>query len=114
MLDMNYQTLIWMLKGGEKDMKVRVKFFGMPESLAIFENGREFQVDFPADTLKDLLNYLLSKIGHEEKNIFLNDQGDISSELWILINGRLITDSNRLRQRLHENDLIEIIPAPGG
>ena len=95
-------------------MKVRVKFFGMPKSLSIFENGREFQVDFPGDTLKDLLNYLLLKIGHEKKNIFFNDQEDISSELLTLINGRLITDSNRLSQRLQENDLIEIIPAPGG
>jgi ArsR family metal-binding transcriptional regulator len=30
------------------------------------------------------------------------------------LNGKLTTDSNHLSQRLHENDLIEIIPAPGG
>jgi len=93
-------------------MKVRVKFFGMPEPLSIFENGKEFQVNFTGDTFKDLLETLLLKTGHEKKNIFFNDRGDISSELLTLINGKLITDSNR--QRLHENDLIEILPAPGG
>ena len=92
-------------------MKVRVKFFGMPESLSFFENKKEFQVDFPGDTRKDLFNCLLSKVGHDKKNIFFNDQGDISSDLLTLINGKLTTDSN---QRLHEDDLIEIIPAPGG
>lgn len=95
-------------------MKVRVKFFGMPESLSMFENRKEFQVYFAGDTLKDLLDYLRLKIGHKKKNIFFDDQGDISSGVLMLINGRLATDSNRLRQRLYENDLIEIIPAPGG
>jgi hypothetical protein len=95
-------------------MKVRIKFIGMPESLSMFENGKEFQVDFAGDTLKDLLGYLLLRISNKKKNIFFDDQGDISSELFTLINGRLTTDSNRLRQRLYENDLIEILPAPGG
>jgi hypothetical protein len=95
-------------------MKVRIRFIGMPDSLSMFENGKESQVDFAGDTLKDLLDYLLLKISHKKKNIFFDDQGDISPELFTLINGRLATDSNRLRQRLHENDLIEILPAPGG
>lgn len=95
-------------------MKVRVKFYGMPEPLPIFENGREFEVDFPGDTLKDLLNYLLMKIGPEKKYLFLNDQGDILSEAFTLINGRLISGSDRLRQIFHENDLIELIPYAGG
>ena len=80
----------------------------------MFENGKEFQVDFAGDTLKDLLDYLLLKISYKKKNIFFDENGDISSELFTLINGRLVTDSNRLRQRLYENDLIEILPAPGG
>ncbi len=95
-------------------MKVRVKFFGMPESLSILEKRKEFQLDFPGETLRDLLNYVLLEIRHEKKNIFLNDQGEISPEILTLINGRLITDSNRLRRSLNENDLIEIMPAPGG
>jgi hypothetical protein len=95
-------------------MKARIKFIGMPEPLPEFEDRKEVQVDFPGDTLKDLFDHLLSRIGRKKKNVFFDDQGDISSELFTLINGRLATDSNRLRQRLHENDLIEILPAPGG
>ena len=95
-------------------MKARIKFIGMPEPLSMFENGKEFQVDFAGDTLKELLDYLLLKISYKKKNIFFDENGDISSELFTLINGRLVADSNRLRLTLYENDLIEILPAPGG
>ncbi len=89
-------------------MKVRTKFLGMPKSLSIFENGKEFQVDFVGDTLEDFLNYILSKTGYEKKNIFFDDQGEISLEITAFINGRHMGLSNRLRRRLHEDDFIEI------
>ncbi len=89
-------------------MKVRTKFLGMPKSLSIFENGKEFQVDFIGDTLEDFLNYILSKTGYEKKNIFFDDQGEISLEISTFINGRHTGFSNRSRRKLHEDDLIEI------
>ena len=89
-------------------MKVRTKFLGMPESLSFFENGKESQVDFIGDTLEDFLNYIVSKTGYEKKNIFFNDQGEISLEITTFINGKHTGLSNRSRLRLHEDDLIEI------
>jgi hypothetical protein len=89
-------------------LKVRTKFLGMPESLSIFENGKEFQVDFTGDTLKDFFNYILSKTGHGKKNILFDDQGEISLDILTLINGRHTGFTNREKQRLHEDDLIEI------
>ncbi len=104
---MNYQALFGILKGAE-EMKVKAKFLGMPKSLPIFENGKEFQVDFIGDTLEDFLNCIVSKTGYGKKNIFFDDQGEISLEISAFINGRHLGLSNRLRQRLHEDDLIEI------
>jgi len=90
-------------------MKVRARFLGMPKSLSIFENGKEFQVDFIGNTLEDFfLNYILSKTGYEKKNIFFDYQGEISLEISTFINGRHTGYSNRLRRRLHEDDLIEV------
>ncbi len=89
-------------------MKVRTKFLGMPKSLSILGNGKEFQVDFMGDTLEDFLNYIVSKTGYEKKNIFFDDQGDISLEITAFINGRHTGLSNRLRLGLHEDDFIEI------
>ncbi len=80
----------------------------MPKSLSILGNGKEFQVDFMGDTLEDFLNYIVSKTGYEKKNIFFDDQGDISLEITAFINGRHTGLSNRLGLRLHEDDFIEI------
>ncbi len=89
-------------------MKVRTKLLGMPKSLSIFETGKEFQVDFIGDTLEDFLNCIVSKAGSEKKNIFFDDQGEISLEITAFINGRHMGLSNRSRLRLHEDDFIEI------
>ncbi len=43
---MKSQTSFWILKEGEKDMKVRIKFIGMPELLPDFEDRKEVGVDF--------------------------------------------------------------------
>ncbi len=89
-------------------MKVRAKFLGMPQSLPIFENGKELQVDFIGETLKDFLSCIVSKAGHKKRNIFFDDQGEISLEITAFINGRHTGLSNRSRLRLREDDLIEI------
>ncbi len=89
-------------------MKVRTKLLGMPKSLSIFENGKEFQVDFIGETLEDFLNCIVSRTGYEERNIFFDDQGEISLEITAFINGRHTGLSNRSRLRLHEDDFIEI------
>ncbi len=89
-------------------MKVRTKLLGMPKSLSIFENGKEFQVDFIGETLEDFLNCMVSKTGYEERNIFFDDQGEISLEITAFINGRHTGLSNRSRLRLHEDEFIEI------
>ncbi len=89
-------------------MKVRAKFLGMPQSLSIFKNGKELQVDFVGETLEDFLSCIESRTGYEKKNIFFDDQGKISLEITAFINGRHTGLSNRSRLRLRENDLIEI------
>lgn len=75
-------------------MKVRVKFVGMPELLSVFKDQKEIQINFNGDTVGDLLHHLSSKIRPKRMDIFFNDQGEIFPDLLVLINGRLISDSN--------------------
>ncbi len=89
-------------------MKVRTKLLGMPKSLSIVETGKEFQVVFTGNTLGDFLNYIVSKTNDEKKNIFFDDQGEISLEITAFINGGHTGLSNRSRLRVHEGDFIEI------
>ena len=95
-------------------MKVRVKFIGMPEPLPGFEDKKEVQVDFLGNSIKDLLHYLSLRIGPKQKEIFLNDQGETSSMVYVSINGDFPLYSDRLNARLRDNDFVELIFASGG
>jgi sulfur carrier protein ThiS len=95
-------------------MKVRVKFIGMLELLPGFEDKKGVQVDFSGNSIKDLLHHLSLRIGPKQKEIFLNDQGEISSMLFVCINGDFPLYSDRLNARLRDEDFVELIFASGG
>ena len=94
-------------------MKVMVKFREMPELVSAFEGEERVQLDFTGDAVEDLLHHLSLKIGPKKGSIFINDRGEISPHVSVLINGRYIFNSNTLSQKLKENDVIELILAPG-
>jgi hypothetical protein len=93
-------------------MKVKVKVGGIPD-LSFFEGKKELQVDFEGETVKDLLHYLSLKVGPKQKAFMFNGRGEISPELYVLINGKWSSVSNRFSQRLQENDLVELMLAAG-
>ena len=95
-------------------MKVKIKLIGMPEPLPGFEDKKEVQVDFSGNTIKDLLHHLSLRIGPKQKEIFLNNQGEISPMLFVLINGNSVSYSDRLNARLRDDDFVELIFASGG
>ena len=95
-------------------MKARIKFIGMPEPLPEFEDRKEVQVDFSGNTVKDLLHHLSLGIEPKQKEIFLNDRGDISPMLFVCINGDFPLYSDRLNARLRDDDFVELIFDSGG
>ncbi len=95
-------------------MKVKVKFLGRFELLPAFKDMKEVEVDFVGDTLKELFNHLLSKIGSIRKDIFFDDRGEISSNLSVSINGGSIPQSDWSNQRLEESDSIGLYSFSGG
>ena len=89
-------------------MRVRVKFLEMPGLLPTFEDGKEYP--FEGDTVEDLLlNHIIAKIDTEKKSIFFTDQGEIVSELLVLVNGGFVFRPNWGNQKLQPNDLIEFV-----
>ena len=85
----------------------------MTEFLSSSEGEKEVQADFAGDTVKDLLHHLLSMVGPEGKGIFLDDQGEITSGLLVIINGKMISDPTRFSQPLQEGDFIELALSSG-
>lgn len=94
-------------------MKVAVKIIGLSEPLPGFEGPREVPVDFPENSLGELIRRILSGAGPEMKDLFLSGEERISPDLVTLVNGIAVSDSNRFHLRLKEGDRIELVSSPG-
>ncbi len=94
-------------------MEVRVKLWGMSGIMPAFEGKGEVQVDFQGENVKDLILQLFSDVDPKQKGIIFDDKGEISSDLTTILNGRIISESNRFNHRLRGGDFIELIRAPG-
>ena len=96
-----------------KEMKVRVKLIGIHKLPPGFQGQKEVSMDFSGSSIKDLIGQLIPRIGSEKRELFFSDHGDISPDLAINVNGIGISYANRSDFRLKENDLIELVSAPG-
>jgi sulfur carrier protein ThiS len=96
-----------------KDMEVKVKIIGVPKVLPGFERQKEPPVNFSGDSVRDLIHLLSSEMDSETGSPFISDQGEISTDLAVIANGIMISDSNRANFRLREGDLVELVSAPG-
>jgi hypothetical protein len=94
-------------------MKVTVKIVGLSVPLPGFEPSNEVAVDFPGNSLGELIKYILSGAGPEMKDLFLSGGGGIPPDLVTLVNGIAVSDSNRFRLRLNAGDRIELVSSPG-
>lgn len=94
-------------------MKVTVRIVGLSNPLPGFEASGEVPVDFPENSLGELIRRILSDASPEMKDLFLSDEERISPDLVTLLNGIAVSDSNRFHLRLKEGDRIELVSSPG-
>jgi hypothetical protein len=94
-------------------MEVKVKLIGLSEPPPGFERSKELPIDFPGDSLGALIQQLVTGMGMETGGNFLDEQGGISTDLTTIVNGIMISDSNRGNFRLKEGDLVELVSSPG-
>jgi sulfur carrier protein ThiS len=92
-------------------MRVMVKFY--PELVAISKGKKEVRVNFPGETVKDLLHYLALKGSPEKRGILFTDKGEISPYILVLINGKYIPGLDPHSRRLREHDSVELTVALG-
>ncbi len=94
-------------------MKITVKLIGASELPPGFKEHREVPVDLSGNSVKDLIHQLFSKIGPEHKRIFLPGRDEISPDLYVVVNGIMISSSNRFEFPLTEGDTVDLILGPG-
>ncbi len=95
-------------------MKAKVKLWGaISEMLPAFEGKGEVQVDFPGEKVRDLIFHLFSDIDPGKKGMIFDDRGKISPDLNVILNGRIVSESNRFNRHLKGGDFIELILGSG-
>ena len=94
-------------------MQVKVKIIGDPKDIPGFEKQKEIPVAFTGNSVGDLIHHLSSEMDSETRSLFLSDQGEISVDLAVIVNGIMISDSNRANFPLKEGDLVELVLSPG-
>jgi hypothetical protein len=94
-------------------MKVTVKLVGVPELPPTYEGQKEVAVDFPGNSVGDLIHHFLSRMDSKTKGIFLDEKREITPDLFIIVNGFAVSGSNRFNLPLKEGDLIELVSSAG-
>jgi hypothetical protein len=94
-------------------LKVKVRTIGVSKPPEGYEDQKTVPMVFSGESVKDLIQHLLSEMDSEMTDIFLNEQGEISPDLAIIVNGIAASFSNRSNLHLKEGDLVELVSAPG-
>jgi sulfur carrier protein ThiS len=94
-------------------MKVRAKLYGIPTIDRPSKYENEIQLEFDGSTVKDLIQRLLSEIDPKIRNFVVGEKVELSSDITILINGKIVSESNRYNKQLRGGDFIELVLAGG-
>ncbi len=93
-------------------MKVRLNLLGVIRVISVCKDTGENEVNFSGITVGDLVKQLLPRMKPEEKQLFLNEQGELQPDLLVLVNGRFTGAADPFSQPLAEGDLIELALPP--
>jgi hypothetical protein len=94
-------------------MKVRTKLWGIPTIDRPSKYDNEIQLEFDGGTVKDFIQHLLSEIEPKDRNLVVEERGEVSSELTILINGKIVSGPNRYNRQLRGGEFVELILTSG-
>jgi len=93
-------------------VKVKVRAFAILKELV---GKREVELEFEEPiTVADLISFLVKRYGSGFKNYIYSEDGEVTSFLQFLVNGRSITTLEGFETKLKNGDIIAIIPPVGG
>lgn len=86
-------------------MKVQLRLMALP-ALARALGGKKIEVEFPGDTVADLVDYLVERYGQAARQALLDDEGDLDSIVQILINEKQWVVHDDLDVPLNDGDSV--------
>lgn len=95
-------------------MKVNVRLMALPALIKAM-GGKKVEVDFPGETVADLLEHVVERYGRAAEEALLDDEGHLDSIIQILINERQWVVHDELHVPLKEGDnVIFMLLVAGG
>ncbi len=94
-------------------MKVTVKFLA---NMGIFMGIRELNLELDDGreyTIKDIIEYITQKTGKDLKGKIMDERGESTGRVRIVLNGRDIVSLSRFETKVADGDNISMFPALG-
>lgn len=86
-------------------MKVQLRLMALP-ALAKAIGGRRLEIDFPGDTVADLLDHLVERHGRAAREALLDEEGNLDTIIQILVNEEQWVVHDDLDVSLREGDTV--------
>jgi hypothetical protein len=87
-------------------MKVRLDFSGIPVLYKVLNKKKEFEFEFPGQTLGELVESLVRRFGSPLTKALLDCNGDVDFEIRVVLNeGTYLTES-RMESILRDGDMV--------
>jgi molybdopterin converting factor small subunit len=84
-------------------VKVHLRLMALP-ALARALGGKKIDVEFPGDTVRDLVDYLVERYGQAARDALLDEEGDLDSIVQILVNEKQWVVHDDLDVPLNDGD----------
>ena len=86
-------------------MKVNLRLMALPR-LAKAMGAKELEVEFPGETVADLLDHLVQEYGRPAREALLDEGGDLDAIIQILVNEKQWVVHDELDVALKEGDSV--------
>jgi len=86
-------------------MKVNLRLMALPR-LARAMGGRKLEVEYPGETVADLLDHLVQEYGRAAREALLDEEGDLDAIIQILVNEKQWVVHDELDVSLKEGDSV--------
>lgn len=86
-------------------MKVNVRLMALPALIKAM-GGKKVEVDFPGETVADLLDHIVARYGRAAKQALLDDEGHLDTIIQILVNEKHWIVHDELDVPLKEGDSV--------
>ncbi len=95
-------------------MRIRLHLMALP-ALAKAMGGKKLEVDFPGETVADLLDHVVKRYGRAAKEALLDEEGRLDAIIQILVNEKEWVVHDELDVPLREGDgVILMLLVAGG